>query len=57
MRTDRPALALRAVAVLAASAALLSGCAGDGDPGEAETGVPLNVGTADPAASPTAEFP
>ena len=41
--------------VVAATVLLLTGCGEGGvEPTEADTGVPINTGAADPAASPTA---
>ena len=48
-------LASAVPAVVTATVLLLTGC-GDGgtEPTEADTGVPINTGVADPAVSPTA---
>ena len=49
-----------AVVALLLSGLTVSACGGDAsapDPTEADTGVPLNVGSEDPAASPSANDP
>ena len=50
---ERPRHGAWAGIALLSGVLLLTGCGADGvDPADAETGVPLNSGPADPAASP-----